>query len=277
MLRQLGGLLLILTAGALTPAATASPLISIIIDDLGDNADETLAAIHLPGPVACAFLPGSPHTLRLARVAHDARKEVLVHLPLEPGAGRAHPMALSSRQDADTRTTMLGQMLDAVPFAVGVNNHQGSRATTNRGTMHWLMRELSGRGTAYFVDSMTSADSIAYPMARAYGIPATRRRVFLDHERGADAVRAQFERLVRIARNGGGALAIGHPYPETLAMLSEVLPALADYDVELVTPSQLIRAIENRPPIVPVTLRLATSLSPTQHASPLSATAAAVR
>src|SRR5690606_11024933 len=107
MRQRLGGLLLILIAGALTPAAAAPALISIIIDDLGDRPEETLAAIRLPGPVACAFLPGSPHTQRLARVAHGARKEVLVHLPLEPGGGRAHPMALSSQQNADTRTTLL--------------------------------------------------------------------------------------------------------------------------------------------------------------------------
>ena len=63
MLRQLGGLLAIIVTGALvSPPVIAAPMVSIVIDDLGDNRDEGLAAVDLPGAVACAFLPGSPHT-----------------------------------------------------------------------------------------------------------------------------------------------------------------------------------------------------------------------
>ncbi|MFA5941868.1 MAG: divergent polysaccharide deacetylase family protein [Sinimarinibacterium sp.] len=272
MIQRLRGTLLAVLLGVASTAAAASvPLISIVIDDLGDNWNEGLSAIDLPGPVACAFLPESPHTRRLAERAHTARKEILVHLPLEPAAGKAHPMALSAQQAATDRSDRLGLMLAAVPFAVGVNNHQGSLTTASRGAMHWLMRELSTRGTGYFVDSMTSADSVAYPLARAYGIPATRRRVFLDHVRGEAETRAQFQRLVRLAKQNGGALAIGHPYPETLAVLAQILPRIGEYGVELVQPSQLIRRIERQPLLQPVALRLATALSPPQP--PVSAAA----
>lgn len=264
-------LLAILFGGFATAASASVPLISIVIDDLGDNWLEGQAAIELPGAVACAFLPESPHTRRLAERAHAARKEVLVHLPLEPAAGKAHPMALSAQQAATERSDRLGDMLAAVPFAVGVNNHQGSLATTSRGAMHWLMRELSTRSTGYFVDSMTSAASVAYPLARAYGIPATRRRVFLDHQRGEAETRMQFERLVRLAKQNGGALAIGHPYPETLAVLAQILPRVHEYGVELVQPSQLIRRIERLQPLQLVSLRMANSLS---LQAPVSAAAA---
>lgn len=255
--------LLALVLAFVAPCAVAAPLISVVIDDLGDRWPEGLAAVQLPGAVACAFLPESPHTRRLAGLAHAADKEVLVHLPLDPVSGSAHPLSLSPLQPAGDRTAQLRRLLAAVPHASGVNNHQGSSSTANRGAMHWLMRELSRHGTGFFVDSMTSAASVAYPLARAYGIPATRRRVFLDHERGVPATRAQFQRLIEMARHEGGALAIGHPYPETLAVLAEMLPQLAAMGVELVPPSQLIRRTERRLLAQPVTLQMTTSLAAT--------------
>ncbi len=255
-------LLALLLAGlAAQVQAATTPLISIVVDDLGDNWADGRQAIELPGAVACSFLPESPHTRRLAELAHAANKEILVHLPLEPAAGTAHPLALSAQTPPNGRGDQLDRLLDAVPHAQGVNNHQGSRATASRSAMHWLMRELSRRGAGYFVDSMTTADSVAYPLARAYGIPTTRRRVFLDHERGIEATRAQFQRLIRIAQINGGALAIAHPYPETYAVLAEVLPRLAEFGVELVAPSQLIRRTEQRVPVQPVNLRLSTALT----------------
>ncbi|MFP5307262.1 MAG: divergent polysaccharide deacetylase family protein [Gammaproteobacteria bacterium] len=259
--RHLGRVAALFFGLAAFGAQAGAPLISIVIDDLGDSWAEGRAAIGLPGAVACAFLPESPHTPRLAGLAHAAGKEVLVHLPLEPSAGAVHPLALRMQEPAVLRSGALERLLAAVPHAVGVNNHQGSRATASRGTMHWLMRELSQRGTAYFIDSMTTPESVAYPMARAYGIPATRRRVFLDHERGAQATRREFSRLIELARRTGGALAIGHPYPETLAVLSELLPQLDRLGVSLVAPSQLISNTEQRLLVPPVVLRMATTLS----------------
>lgn len=258
-------LLALLTTAVSTTAAAGTPLISIVIDDLGDRLPEGQRVVALPGAVACAFLPNSPHTRRLAEQAHAAGKEVLVHLPMEPLNGGGHPLALSALQPVAVRNPQLERLLDAVPHAVGVNNHQGSRATSSRGMMHWLMRELSLRGTAYFVDSMTSEHSVAYPLARAYGIPSIRRRVFLDHDRGEPAVRRQFQRLIDMAKRNGGTLAIAHPHPETLAVLSDVLPRLKDYGVELVAPSQLIRRTEQEMPVLPVALQLATRLSPSQR------------
>jgi polysaccharide deacetylase 2 family uncharacterized protein YibQ len=261
MRQQLRGMLLAVLVGSLAAPAAATPLISIVIDDLGDRAEHDRRVIDLPGAVACAFLPESPHTPRLAALAHERGKEILVHLPMEPEGGRGHPLALRVGQSAEDRHQQLERLLASVPYATGVNNHQGSRATASRGVMHAVMRELSLRGTRFFVDSMTSRDSIAYPLARAYGIPATRRHVFLDHERGVDAVRAQFARLVALARRSGGALAIGHPYPETIEVLSEALPDLERFGVELVKPSELIRRLEREPPVLPLRLQMSTALT----------------
>ncbi|MES0872902.1 divergent polysaccharide deacetylase family protein [Sinimarinibacterium thermocellulolyticum] len=236
-------------------------MISIVIDDLGDRWEQDRRVVELPGAVACAFLPESPHTPRLAALAHAAGKEILVHLPMEPETGSGHPLAIRVGETAEVRSRRIARLLESVPYATGVNNHQGSRATASRGTMHAVMRQLSLHGTRFFVDSMTSRHSLAYPLARAYGIPATRRHVFLDHERGAEAVRAQFARLIALARRSGGALAIGHPYPETIEVLEQTLPQLARLGVELVRPSELIRRLEREPPVLPLQLRISTALT----------------
>ncbi|HEY1075313.1 MAG TPA: divergent polysaccharide deacetylase family protein [Fontimonas sp.] len=243
------------------PGVTAAKVpISIVIDDLGDRLQEGEAVVALPAAIGCAFLPESPHTRHLATLAHRGGKEIMLHLPMEPVGGHGHPLAISSQLPVANRTSQLERYLASVPYVSGVNNHQGSLTTSSRSTMHWLMRELSARGIRFFVDSMTSGSSVAYPMARAYGIPATRRKVFLDHERGVEISRGQFMKLVRMAHQTGGALAIGHPYPETLQVLREMLPRLSSLGVELVAPSQLIRRTEQRLLVQPVNLRMATAL-----------------
>ncbi len=225
------------------PAAAQSPgvpFISIVIDDLGDRWDEGRQAVALPGAVACAVLPETPHGARLAALAHAAGKEVLLHLPLQPLQGKAHPISLSAGMAEAQREALLQRALASVPHVVGVNNHQGSATTQQAEPMRWLMRALRHHGDLYFLDSYTTAASLAQGIAQAEGLPATRRQVFLDADRNPAAIRKEWKRLLQMARARGSALAIGHPFPETLAMLREEIPRLGA-SIELVAPSELIR------------------------------------
>jgi hypothetical protein len=216
--------------------------ISIIIDDLGEQHVGGLHAARLSGPVALAFLPGGRFTREQATLAHEHGKEVLLHLPLQPGgAARAHPTALTVDTGHEQLSEYFRTALDSVPFASGVNNHQGSLLTQREAPMDWLMREIALRPGLYFVDSRTSTGSVAYRAARQHGIPSAERNVFLDTQRGEAAVRASFRELVDKALRNDRALAIGHPYPETFKVLEEELPLLAQrYGVRLVAPSELI-------------------------------------
>ena len=78
------------------------------------------------------------------------------------------------------------------------------------------------------------------------GVPATRRDVFLDHTRSVEAVAREFERLKAKARKQGHAVAIGHPFPETLEVLEQQLPLLEAEGFELVTISELLQSARNR-------------------------------
>jgi polysaccharide deacetylase 2 family uncharacterized protein YibQ len=93
----------------------------------------------------------------------------------------------------------------------------------------------------YFLDSKTAPDSIAEKRARAKGIPATHRDVFIDHYETAEQVRAALLKTERVARSNGYAIAIGHPKDVTMAGLEEWLPTLADKGIELIPMSQMIK------------------------------------
>jgi len=232
----------------LSPPAPVPPVpatraqIAIIIDDLGEQQLAGLHAVRLPGPIAMAFLPGAHFTASQAALAHARGKEVLLHLPLQPaGSARAHPASLTVHAGREQLSEYFRTALDSVPYASGVNNHQGSLMTERDQPMDWLMREIAQRPGLYFIDSRTSAGSVAYRAARLHGVPSTERNVFLDAHRGEAAVRASFRELIAKALRNERALAIGHPYPETFKVLEEELPYLvARYGVRLVSPSELI-------------------------------------
>jgi polysaccharide deacetylase 2 family uncharacterized protein YibQ len=226
--------------GAETPSAPP-PRIALIIDDLGDSLAEGRRAVQLPGPVACAFLPHTPHARALAEQAHRGRKEILLHLPMEPAT--AHDPG-PGRLDADMPALEIDRTLDydlaSVPHVIGVNNHMGSRLTAQPQAMEGLMLALKQRGGLYFVDSLTTPESHAAETARRHGVPTLTRDVFLDRERRPDAIARQWNELLRIAQRRGFAVGIAHPYPETLALLEQRLARLTATGVQLVAPSTLL-------------------------------------
>ncbi len=218
------------------------PRIAIIIDDLGYDREAGERAIDLPGPLAYAILPGAPRARYLAERAHAMGKEVMLHLPLQAADRNepAEPGVLQLDMTERQFSRAFRESIDAVPYVVGVNGHMGSLLTRHPGHMRWLMDEIIAHGELFFVDSYTTIASIALRTAEERGVPALRRDVFLDAEPGAEGLRRAMQRLKRIAAQRGFAIGIGHPYPETLAFLQEVLPALGRAGYELVSVSELV-------------------------------------
>lgn len=218
------------------------PRIAIIIDDIGYQMELGRRAIALPGPVACAVLPATPRGRELARLAADAGKEVLLHLPLQAQnhTGDADPGALLLDMSRTQFAEAFAANLASVPHAVGVNNHRGSLLTRHPGHMSWLMEELRVHDGLFFVDSYTTHHSVALDVARETGVKAARRNVFLDNDPSADGLTRAFRRLLRLARRDGAAVGIGHPYPATLSFLEQMLPRLHAEGIELVDVSELV-------------------------------------
>ncbi|MGD2055733.1 MAG: divergent polysaccharide deacetylase family protein [Gammaproteobacteria bacterium] len=242
----LAGLLLSMPADSrageqVTTVPGNRPSIALIIDDLGNRLVEGERAVQLPGPVACAFLPYGPFTRQLAQQAHAHRKEVMLHLPMQSVAPDVEDQGeltldMTQRQFVDT----LQRDMAAVPHLDGINNHRGSLLTRHPGHMAWLMQVMRSDPGLFFVDSRTTAATVARQLAGEYGVPSIERKVFLDNVRDSNAVSEQFRRLLDFARREGTALGIGHPHPETLAVLAQELSRMDDYNIQIVPVSRLI-------------------------------------
>ncbi len=228
-------------------AEPSRPRIAIIIDDLGYERSLGERAIALPGPLAFAVLPGTPRATYLADRAHSNGKEVLLHLPLqaEKKLDPAEPGSLLLDMSRSQFVAALEKNFQAVPHISGVNTHRGSLLTRHPGHMRWLMDEMLDRGDLYFIDSYTTAESIALQVARERGVPSVQRDVFLDHDPLPEMVVREFARLKEVARAQGFAVGIGHPYPATLEFLEDALPLLDRQGYELMSIGDLI-AVENK-------------------------------
>jgi hypothetical protein len=166
----------------------------------------------------------------------------MLHLPMQSESPTARTEEVELRVGMNTKQvdSALAGMLETVPHTVGVNNHQGSRATADPALMAELMPELRRRGL-FFVDSRTLASTIAYNTAERFGVRAASRKVFLDDSANSEAILRQLELAARDAERDGSAIAIGHPRPGTIAALAKGLPRLESRGIRLVFVSELVQ------------------------------------
>jgi len=224
-----------------TSCFAQQPSISIIIDDLGNNLHTNIRAVNLPGPVVASILPHRPYALFLDKLAQKKHKEVIVHTPMQAIAPlNMGPGGLSATMNHEEFVKVLNYDLDSLPYKQGMNNHMGSLLTQSPQDMDWIMENLQNTNL-FFVDSLTTNQSVAAEEAGRYHIPHIKRDVFLDDVHQAKYIDKQFKELIKIAKRYGTALAIGHPFPETLAYLQKHIPELEKEGVELVSVRELIR------------------------------------
>ncbi|ANC83975.1 divergent polysaccharide deacetylase family protein [Pseudomonas aeruginosa] len=241
-MRYLLCLLFCLMAGIAQAAPANKAYMSIIIDDLGQSPERDSRTLALPGPVTMAIMPDTPHATDFARQAHKAGKTVILHMPMDPATG---PYAWHPGIAIEELARRLDAALVKVPYAAGINNHMGSRMTAQREPMAWLMGELQRRHL-FFVDSRTSAATVAAAEAQAHDVAHVSRDVFLDDVRTPEAIDAQLQQGIALARKHGSAVLIGHPYPQTLAVLESQIPRLKQLGIELVTLPQMIATRGNQ-------------------------------
>tara|TARA_B110000977_G_C10999463_1_gene463229 strand:- start:122 stop:874 length:753 start_codon:yes stop_codon:yes gene_type:complete len=228
----------------LVKADEFQPSMVIIIDDLGYNLANGLGAVNLPGPITLAVMPHTPHGALLARKGAAKDKQIMLHVPMQNHAGlRLGPGGLTLDMDEDEFKQVLRGDLASVPYAAGLNNHMGSALTEQPLPMQWTM-DVANEFGLFFVDSLTSAYSIAWQQAVGQAVPALTRDVFLDNDTGIDALEKQFQQAMDIAKKHGSAVLIGHPYPTTVAFLNKSLGRLDEAGIRLVSASALIHNLQ---------------------------------
>jgi polysaccharide deacetylase 2 family uncharacterized protein YibQ len=233
------------THAYVSPARINRPKIVIILDDMGIDRRNSERAIKLPGPLTYSFLPYANKAASLADAARRAGGEVMLHLPMEPnGAADPGPHALKSGMTGGDFLRTLEWNLERFDGYVGVNNHMGSKLTADIAAMKTLIAYLDDK-SVFFLDSVTTPQSVVRQAGREIGVDIYARDVFLDDEAGnEDVVRTQLAVAERIAQETGYVVAIGHPRPETLDVLGPWLTTAPARGFDLVFASALKRIHE---------------------------------
>ncbi len=219
----------------------AKGMIAIIIDDMGLGLRSKQVEV-MQGPLTLSYLPYAKNLNERTQRAKENGHELMLHMPMEPLNDDLDggPNVLKTSQNEEDFSKTLEWGLTSYDGFVGLNNHMGSRLTKDRNAMARVMQALKARGL-FFVDSKTIGGSIGAEEAKNAGIPYAERDVFLDHEITKDFVKEALKNLENTAHKKGYAIAIGHPHKETIEVLKEWIPTLADKGLALVPVSKLVK------------------------------------
>lgn len=218
------------------------PVIAIVIDDLGLNRKMTKEIISLPAPLTVSFMSYADDLDRQTLEAKNKGHELLLHTPMEPFNNDPGPGALFADMDDKEIQDRLNVMFDSFSGYVGINNHMGSRFTSDRRAMDVVMAEVKKRGLL-FLDSLTARRSTGKSVADAHKVPYAVRNVFLDNARKTSKVTEQLHLLEKVAERNGTAVGIGHPHKVTAEALKTWIPEAQKRGFAIVPVSTVVRRL----------------------------------
>ena len=237
--------ILLALVSIVAPAMAKNAQVAIIIDDIGYRQSDA-AALTLPGAITFAILPHTPYGKTLALQADRKDHDVILHIPMEAENGKKlGPGGLTIQMNEQSIRHELALAFEEIPFAIGINNHMGSKLTKLYTPMMWTMRFLKERNLI-FVDSVTTKKTQGERIALKLGVPTAHRQIFLDNVLTNDYIEQQFRQLIQHAQQFKSGVAIAHPHPETIAALNRLIPLLAELDIDLVPISTLIDSPKKR-------------------------------
>jgi len=212
-----------------------------VIDDAGNNLRELEPFLRIPGPLTIAVLPGLPNSAEAARRIRAAGKEVFLHQPMEAiGAQDPGPGAIYSGMNAAEIKTILARNTAEIGPIAGINNHQGSKITMDTEAMRTILAFCAENGI-HFLDSRTTADTVAPIVAKQIGMKIGERNVFLDNEQSRESMQSCISNGLERSQKTGSAVMIGHTWsPELAPLLAEQFPLLTKQGYTIKTASDII-------------------------------------
>jgi polysaccharide deacetylase 2 family uncharacterized protein YibQ/vacuolar-type H+-ATPase subunit F/Vma7 len=215
---------------------------AIIIDDFGYSQEPIAAFANISAPLTFSVLPYHTYSAEAASRGISSGHQVILHLPMEPLNAKleseSKTITVAMSDEAIKKMTL--NAINAIPGAIGVNNHQGSRATADKRVMRDVLQVIKDKGM-FFVDSRTNSRSVAVDVARQSGVPTAENDLFIDNASDVAAVERQLRVAERIALRSGEVVVIGHARVNTADALREMIPELESSGVKLVFVSQLVR------------------------------------
>jgi len=212
-----------------------------VIDDAGHNLWQLEPFLRIPGPITIAVLPGLPYSTRAAAMVKAAGAELILHQPMEAlGSLDPGPGAIRADMDDTAIRQQIRRNLAELPGVVGMNNHMGSRSSADARIMAAVLDEARAAGI-YYLDSLTTGDSVVHSVASLMRQSTWERSVFLDNIPDKSSILNYVAEGTKIAEKRGYAIMIGHVWSAELAQtLSELYPSLVDQGFSLSTISRIM-------------------------------------
>jgi len=219
-----------------------SPKVAFIIDDLGYETEVARKMIELEFPIALSILPFLQYSDFIAEEGKKYNQEVILHLPMEPSNSSADPGpgAITFYMSEEEIRQAVRKCLLNFPHIIGANNHMGSKITEDRKIMEIILEEIR-EFNIFFIDSITSKNSIAHKVAQEMKIKSAVRSVFLDNENDMEYIKGQMLKVQETALKEGVAIAIGHSRINTFYILKKMTPELIKAGIEIVPVSELVK------------------------------------
>lgn len=230
------------TPSAALPKTPAKARMAIIIDDFGYSGEPIAAFASIKQPLTFAVLPNHPYSNEAAANALNAGHQVMLHLPLEALGhtnGQEQTVISDVMTDSQVQSAVKAE-LNSIPGVIGINNHQGSKATADRRVMRAVMAVVKANNL-FFVDSRTTAASVAAATARQAGVPTAENELFIDNSSDVQSIKQMLRQAAKLALQHGQIVIIGHARPTTAIALREMLPELEAAGIKLVFASQLVK------------------------------------
>ncbi|MGG1673457.1 divergent polysaccharide deacetylase family protein [Paenibacillus sp. NRS-1783] len=221
-------------------------MVAVIIDDLGNNMKGTEQILNLPVKITVAVMPFLPSTKQDAMEAHKRGHDVIVHLPMEPKQGKPEwlgPGAIKANMSDEEVRAKVTAAIKEVPFAIGMNNHMGSKVTSDKRIMSIVLDVCKEHGL-FFVDSRTNYWSVVPELAVEKGMPPVRNDIFLDDTHTLAHVNRQLTKVGEWVDEHDTCVTIGHvgvSGMHTSAALHSSVPTLKDH-AKFVGISDLVRS-----------------------------------
>ena len=217
--------------------------LAIIVDDIGYDLAAVKELLTIDAPLTFAVLPYSPHAREASEMIRRAGKEILLHLPMEPWRrGGEEPGTLRTSMTDGELNRKVREALDALPSAVGVNNHMGSRFMEDAEKLSAVFSVIKDRGL-FFVDSRTTPHSMGDRIAGRLGMPFASRKIFIDNSQDYEDILLLLvsQRAERKTLPGSPLILIGHPHPTTVQALKDAIPMLKEQGFDLVPVSRMVQ------------------------------------
>ena len=217
--------------------------ICLIIDDFGFSRNKIVDDFfHINKNLSVAIIPGTPFSKSIAEYTDSLGIETIIHMPMESNDNdnTKYPISLNEKLNASIVNNRIELAFNEIPTALGMSNHQGSKATANLQLMKNIARKLK-KMDKFFLDSFTNPESRGYITMRRYGVPTQLRQVFLDHIDDSIQIKHNLDSLVNLSHDMDIVIGIGHVKKITLDILKKEIPRLESEGYNFIPLSKAVR------------------------------------